>query len=242
LKLYRAQLGPDSIEVANCEQALSQAAQYRGDYVAGLEHAENAERILGKQLGVEHPRHGEALMGVAVPRLMLKDFAGSLAASEAAYPIVTATLGAGHATAGFLLSNKGEALLGLGRADAALADFEKALAILQKAIGPDHVNLALPLKGLGLAQLQRGKPDRALPPLERALALRTQPNAASDPQELAQIQWGLARTFTALKREPVRARQLAEAALTGYRALGASSAAQAQEISQWLHKRAVSAE
>jgi serine/threonine protein kinase/tetratricopeptide (TPR) repeat protein len=242
LKLYRAQLGPDSIEVANCEQGLSQAAQYRGDYVAGLEHAENAERILGKQLGADHPRHGEALMSLAAPRFMLKDYAGSLAASEAAYPIVTTALGAGHTTVGLLLTNKGEALLALGRPDAAQTDFEKSLAILQKALGRDNANVAFPLKGLGLAQLQRGNPDRALPPLERALALRTRPDGGGDPQELAQIQWGLARALAALNREPGRVRELANAALAGYRGLGASSAGQAQEISQWLHKRAVTPE
>jgi len=111
--------------------------------------------------------------------------------------------------------------------------------ILQNALGADHADLALPLKGIGLAQLRRGHPRDALAPLERALTLRNQSKAASDPQEVAEVQWGLARTLAALGRDPPRARSLAEAARAGYLALGSESAGQAQEISQWLHKRTV---
>jgi tetratricopeptide (TPR) repeat protein len=234
LEVFRAQLGADSIEVANCEQALSQAGQYRGDYAAALEHAERAEQIFATRLGADHPRHGEALMGLGVLRFMRKDFAGSLAAYEAAYPILRVAWGATHTTVGILLSNTGETLLALGRAEPAQADFEKALDILRKSLGPDHADLALPLKGLGLAHLSRGQPREALAPLERALALRTQSAAASDPQEVAEIRWGLARALRSLGHEPARARALAEAALAAYRGLGSESAGRVQEISRWL--------
>jgi len=234
LELYRTQLGADSTEVANCEQALSQARLYRGDYAAALEHAERAEQIYAKRLGADHPRHGEALNGLGVLRFMRKDFNGSLAAYEAAYPILRAALGTGHTTVGILLSNTGEALLALDRPDQARSYFERALEILHKSLGPEHADLALPLKGLGLAYLSRGQPREALAPLERALVLRTQSAAASDPQEVAEIRWGLARTLRALGREPARARELAEAAATAYRSLGSESAERVREISRWL--------
>ena len=234
LGLYRAQLGSDSIDVANCEQGLSQAGQFRGDYAAALEHAERAEQIFARQLGADHPRHGEALMDVGVLRFMRKDYAGSLAVYEAAYPILRAAWGAAHPTVGILLSNTGETLLALNRLEPAQADFEQALNILQENLGPDHADLALPLKGLGLVHLSRGLPRDAVAPLERALALRTQSAAASDPQELAEIRWALARTLRALGRTPARARALAEAALVGYRSLGSESAGRVQEITRWL--------
>jgi eukaryotic-like serine/threonine-protein kinase len=237
LQLYRTQLGADSIEVANCEQALSQAGQYRGDYAAALEHAERADQIFAQRLGAEHPRRGEALMGVGVLRFMRKDFAGSLAADEAAYPILRAALGPAHTTVGLLLSNTGETLLALDRPGPAQTDFAQALDILQRSLGPDHADLALPLKGLGLAHLNRGQPRDALAPLERALALSTRPGAAGDPQELAEIRWGLARTLRALGSDPARARALAEAALTGYRSLGSESADRVQEIVRWLDRQ-----
>jgi tetratricopeptide (TPR) repeat protein len=234
LELYRAQLGPDSTEVANCEQALSQAGQYRGDYAAALAHAERAEHIYAARFGANHPRHGEALIGVGVLRFMRHDFTGSLAAYEAAYPILRAALGDTHANVGLLLSNIGETLLALDRAEPALRHFQQALDTLQPSLGPEHPDLALPLKGLGLAHLRRGRPGDALAPLERALALRTASTAASDPQELAEVRWALARTLRALGRDPARAHELAESAAAGYRGLGAESAARVQEIAQWL--------
>jgi tetratricopeptide (TPR) repeat protein len=234
LGLYRTQLGADSTEVANCEQALSQAGQYRGDYAAALAHAEQAEQIYARRLGADHPRHGEALNGLGVLRFMRNDFAGSLAAYEAAYPILRAAWGSAHPTVGTLLSNTGETLLALGRPEPAQSYFERALDIKRKSLGPEHADLAYPLKGLGLALLSRGQPREALAPLERALALRTQSAAANDPQEVAEIRWGLARALRALGREPARAHELAEAAATGYRGLGSESAERVREISRWL--------
>jgi tetratricopeptide (TPR) repeat protein len=173
-------------------------------------------------------------MNVGVMRFMRGDFTGSLAAYEAAHAILRAALGTEHTTVGVLLSNMGETELALDRADAARARFEQALQILARGLGPDHADLALPLKGLGLAHLRRGGPRDALLPLERALALRTASAAASDPQELAEIRWALARTLRALGRDPARAKELAEAAAAGYRGLGGESAARADEIARWL--------
>ncbi|TMQ06716.1 MAG: tetratricopeptide repeat protein [Deltaproteobacteria bacterium] len=232
LAFYRSQLGPDSIEDANCEQGLSQAGLYRGDYGAALQHAERAEQIYARRFGAHHPRRGEALIGVGALRFLRKDFAGSLAAYETAYSILR-TLGPGHDMAGILLGNLGETLLALGRPEPAQADFTQALEILERELGPQHPNLALPLKGLGLAELSRGRPAAAIAPLERALALRSQPGGG-DAQELAEIRWGLARALGALGRDPQRARELAEAAAAGYRSLGSESADRVREIERWL--------
>jgi eukaryotic-like serine/threonine-protein kinase len=233
-ELYRAQLGADSTEVANCELSLSQAGQYRGDYAAALDHAERAEQIYAARLGAGHSRRGDALMAVGVLRFMRKDFPGSLAAYEAAYPILRAALGDAHTTVGILLSNTGETLLALDRTGPARGQFQQALAVLERSLGSEHADLALPLKGLGLAHLGGGQPREALAPLERALALRTASSAASDPQELAEIRWALARTLRALGREPARAGELATAAAASYRGLGAESAGRVQEIARWL--------
>ena len=232
LRLFSAQLGADSNEVANCEQALSLAGQFRGDYAAALAHAERAEQIYARRSGPDHMRHGEALNGVGVLRFMRKDFAGSLAAYEAAAPILSAALGKSHHTVGVLHSNTGETLLALGRPEAAQREFQQAVDILTDSQDADHADLALPLKGIGLAHLQRGQPLDAVAPLEQALALSIR--AAGDPQETAEIRWVLARTLRALGREPARARELATAALATYRGLGSESADRVQEITRWL--------
>jgi tetratricopeptide (TPR) repeat protein len=233
LALYRAQLGADSIEVANCEQGLSKAGQFRGDYAAALEHAERAEQIYAWRLGADHPRRGEALVGVGVLRFMRKDYTGSLAAYEAAYPIERAALGPTHPSVGVLLSNTGETLLALDRPERAQVDFAQALEILERALGPQHSDLAFPLKGLGLTHLRTGRARDALNPLERALAL-SEAAAAADPQELAEIRWALARALRAAGRDPARARSLAEAAKAGYRGLGSEWQDRVREIERWL--------
>lgn len=234
LALFKAQAGDDSIEVANCEQALTLAGQYRGDYAAALEHAERAEKIYKVKLGEEHPRRGESLVAVGVLRFMRKNYIGSLEAYLLAYPILSKSLGEAHHSVGILQSNIGETLFALGRADEARMEFEKALKIFEKQLGPDHADLALPYKGLGLAYLASGRPRDALPPLERALALRLRSEAASDPQELAEIRWALARTLRALGSSPGRARELASSALDTYKSLGADWEARSKEISRWL--------
>ncbi|MBC7976527.1 MAG: tetratricopeptide repeat protein, partial [Myxococcales bacterium] len=233
-QLYSAQLGPDSVDVGGCEHALSQARLYRGDYAKALEHAERADQIYAARLGAQHPRRAEVLVAVGVLRFLRKDFLGSLDAYEAAYPIMRAALGDAHNHVAILLSNTGETLLALDRGEAAVVDFTRALDILKRSLGRDHVDLALPLKGLGLARLSRRQYAEALVALDQALALRTRSAAANDPQEVAEIQWALARTLRGLGRERGRARELAESALDTYRGLGSESAPQVQEILQWL--------
>lgn len=234
LQLFRAQAGDDSIEVANCEQALTLAGQYSGDYVAALGHAERAERIYRLKLGEDNARRGEALLAVGVVRFMRKDYLGSLEAYQLAYPILSKSLGERHYSVAVLLSNIGETLFALGRADEARAEFEKALRILERVLGPEHADLALPYKGLGLAYLASGRPRDARPALEQALKLRLQSKAASDPQEIAEIRWALARTLRALGSSPGRARELASSALDTYKSLGADWEARCKEITRWL--------
>jgi tetratricopeptide (TPR) repeat protein len=234
LRIFRAQHDPESIEIANCEQGLSVAAQYRGDLAAVLEHAETAERIFAGRLGATNPRRAEALNGVAVARFLLRDYTGALAAYEAVYPIWSQAFGPGHPSVGLLLSNTGEALLALDRPSAAQRDFDQALAILKTALPADSPDLALPLKGLGLTRLRLGHPSEAIAPFEQALALRIRAGTIGEPAEVAEIQWGLARALRALGRDPVRAHKLALDALAGYRSLGAQLDWRAQEISQGL--------
>jgi eukaryotic-like serine/threonine-protein kinase len=234
LRLFSAYQGPDSIEVANCEQALSQAGLFQGDYARALEHAERAEQIFLRRLGPEHARRGEALVGVGVLRFMRKDYEGSLDAYQQALAILRVALGEAHASVAVLFSNIGETQLALGRADGARVEFEKALKILERSLGLEHADLALPLKGLGLAYLAGNRTGDALPVLERALALRLRSAAASDPQEVAETRWALARSLRSLGRTPARANELAAAALATYRTLGPDWVARVNEITRWL--------
>jgi tetratricopeptide (TPR) repeat protein len=231
-RILAASHGERSAEVANCEQVLSKAGMFRGDYAGALLHAERALAIYDELLGPRHRIRGEALMAVGVLRFMQQDLAGSLAAYEEALAVLAPALGEDNVDVGLLESNLGETLLALGRVDEAVARFERALATLRRGFGPTHRELALPLKGLGLAHLARRRPADAAAALEQALALRDP--RASDPQELAEIRWALARALAALGKEPGRQRELAGAALAAYRDLGPEWADRVQEITRWL--------
>jgi tetratricopeptide (TPR) repeat protein len=229
----RATDGDDSLEVAECEHALSEATMYRGDYAAALAHATRADTIYELRLGPEDRRRGESQIAIGVLRFFQKDYRGSLAAYERAHGVLEASLGAEHVDVGVLDSNIGETLLALGEDEAATERFERALAILRKGRGPSHVDLALPLKGLGLAQLARRHYLLAVTALEESLALR-QGAGGGDPQELAETRWALARALAGLGEAPARRRELAAAALAGYQALGPSWEPRSREIAAWL--------
>ncbi len=170
-------------------------------------------------------------MTVGVLRYMTGDIRRSLDGYRAALAMLEPTLGPEHADVGLLRSNIGEALLTLGQVDESVAEFTRALAIIQARWGKDHPELAFPLKGLGQAQLQRGNPQQALAPLESALALR---QTGGDPQELADIQWALARALLGARRAPERRRQLARAASARYRAMGAAWRDRVHAIDRFL--------
>ena len=239
LRIFSASHGEDSVQAGECEQALSEADLFRGDYTLALAHAERAEAIFARRLGPTHRNRGEALTAMGVLRFMKKDYAGSLAAYQQARGILEAALGTEHADVGLLLSNIGETLLALGDAEAALQHFERALAVLRKSWGPDHPNLATPLKGLGLACLERKRYELALDALEQSLKLRDAAGPG-DPQELAETRWALARTLGALGGQPERRRELATRALETYRTLGPEWAGRVRDISRTLASAAPS--
>lgn len=232
LRILRPLYGDDSIEVANCEQALGEAHLYRGDYAAALQKAEHADAVYRRRFGLRHPWRGESAMNVGVLRFFTKDYPGSLRAYEEAYDILEPSLGAGHATVGVLLSNTGETLLTLGKNDQAIASFERALAILRRTSGPEHADLALPYKGMGLGYLASHRPQEAQEPLEKALRLHD--SAPVDPQEGAEIRWALARVLRALGEDTPRQRVLATEALKTYRALGPAWTDRVRDIERFV--------
>jgi tetratricopeptide (TPR) repeat protein len=233
-RIHAAAKGQDSLDVGHAELALVQPHLFRGQYEQALVHAGRALGIYEHRLDAHHPRRAEALNAVGVLRFFLADFAGSLSAYQQALAIMEPTLGAGHVDVGLVRSNIGETLLALDRPEQARAAFEQALAVLRAGWGPDHAELALPLKGLGLAELALDRPAAAAEHLEQALRLRDA--ETGDPQEIAEIEWSLARALFALGRDRARGRALAASALDRYRGLGEAWAERARNIDIWLER------
>lgn len=116
----------------------------------------------------------------------------------------------------------------------ARTEFEYAAAILEKALGPDHPYTAMALFGIGEADVNLGRPAKALAMLERALAIRAVPGA-TDPLDLAETKYTLARALWDAKRDRARARTLANEARRMFAENG--DEVTARKVDDWLASR-----
>jgi tetratricopeptide (TPR) repeat protein len=144
-------------------------------------------------------------------------------------------LGPAHPLVARSLTLRGELLREQGHYDDALASQDSALTLLESALGPQHPSLANSLTSKGNALLDRASPLDAVPVLERALAIRSA--APSDPLELAELRFALARGLWATDSELGRARELAELARRGYAQIGERVASELDVIDTWLGER-----
>jgi tetratricopeptide (TPR) repeat protein len=228
--------GPDvpllSIYYNNLGSALTEAGRYPEARVA-LDHA----LALVVPLGATNPHNVLPLVSLAQLENRVGDRDAALAAAGRGIAIVDAS---GESEVRFLpslLVQEGEARLAKGEAAVARASCVRALAVEEKqeVLGPDKI---LPesedaLTCIGEADLALGRAEDALLPLERSVSL-TKREMATD---LSLAQFALARALTAVKRDPGRARELAE---TAHRGLVAAPGMEreAVEVETWLAARA----
>jgi tetratricopeptide (TPR) repeat protein len=132
-----------------------------------------------------------------------------------------------------LLVQQGEARLARGEGALAQASCARALALEDRLelLAPDKIQSGGEdaLTCLGEAELALGRLEDALAHLERSVSLSRR-EATS---ELSLARFALARALTAAKREPVRARQLAETARQELRAAPGMER-EALEVESWL--------
>ncbi len=214
---------------ASLANALAKLAMNEGD-LAGAERwvldALAQLEALGELDGAEAATNLEAL---GVIRFFTGDLAGSITAYEQALAIERRLYGDTHWRVGLTRSNLAESWLARGRHDAAGPEFEAALAILARTLAPDDARLALPRKGLGLVALAEGHYEQAGAHFEAALALV---DGTTEPQELADLRFALARALAGAGREPARVYELADAAAAGFAALGLLD--RRDEVTRWL--------
>ena len=229
LELFTAAYGRKSLRVANVYETLSLVPMYQGDYASALAQLEQSLEI-ERALGPTSPRTARTLGNVGAIRHLLGRYEGAVAAYREALPLQEGRLDPDHPDVAIVASNLGESLLALGRIDEAHVHFSRAQQSLELRLGPDHPDLAYPTKGLGLVALARGERTKARTFLERALRLT--PAKGGDPQERAEIGWGLAR---ALGRSG-HGRALAREALAHYRELGPRWSTRVGQIEAWLRR------
>jgi len=224
--------GPDvpllSIYYNNLGSALTEAGRY-AEARSALERA----LVLVVPLGATNPHNVLPLVSLAQLDNRMGDHDAALAAAERGIAIVDAS---GESEMRFLpslLVQRGEARLAKGEAAVARASCARALALEEKqeVIGPDKIQPEAEdaLTCIGESDLALGRADDAIAPLERSVSL-TKREMATD---LSLAQFALARALTAAKREPERARELAQTALRGLRAAPGMER-KAVEIETWL--------
>lgn len=129
-----------------------------------------------------------------------------------------------------LSTNLGDLALALGRPAEAERRYRTSLAVAAGASLEQHQNTCDAVNGLGRALLALGRPEEALPALEAEL-----PRAGPlDPVTQADLRFTLARALAAAKRDPARARRLAENARDTYRSEQRSGADSVSTVEAWL--------
>ena len=232
LTTLSAAFGPGSLDVAAVHAALSVLALYRGDYSEALVQARRAHAVEAEKLGPMHPRTSASLANIGTYSHLLGQYQAAATAFRASLEALETRLGPDNEDVATAASNLGESLLALGRSQQARPYFERAIRILEAQRGPKHFGLAYPLKGLGLVMLAEGRPQAAVALLERALNLT--PAETGDPQERAEISWGLARALRQSGGSRGRSNALARDARALYEGLGSVWGPRIAEIARWL--------
>jgi eukaryotic-like serine/threonine-protein kinase len=193
-----------------------------------------ASELYTESLKLSERVRGKAHPGTILARFMLAQVLSQLGQHEQAldharqsYKLTESALGPAWPTLGGIATIIGDCLVAAGRPAEALAELERALALKQKTFGPAHPSLGRTRVVLGHALLRLERPAEALAHLERVAPMPDQNRS-----DLADAQFFQAQALVALRREPARARKLAEQALEGYRALG--RAQRVAEVEQWL--------
>jgi tetratricopeptide (TPR) repeat protein len=144
-------------------------------------------------------------------------------------------LGTAHPSLELDFHNIGDVLRLQQKYEEAIPMFERALSFNETAMGKGHPNQIFHLTGMGQSYLGLHRPERAIPPLERALEISEK--AKVEPAILGEARFALARALTELRREPNRARALAEQARQAFTIAGAESTKDLHEVNQWLAKK-----
>jgi eukaryotic-like serine/threonine-protein kinase len=232
LTLHERTQGPEHVEISDVLIGLMSQARADGHFTEALSYVERSQALVEKTMSRSHRFYGRALLRKAQVHVDLGRNADALAALREAEPIFLKSPGDDSQEMSDLRLTRGEALARLGRHAAARTDVEASLAFIDRILGPGARDSADRHRVLGHIQLALGKPRAALASFERAIALFDR-HDASVRRLRADSAFGIARTLTALREDPERARELAESARTMLAALPALEHS-LREVETWL--------
>ncbi|WP_394825520.1 tetratricopeptide repeat protein [Pendulispora albinea] len=177
--------------------------------------AEESRDLLAQTLGPDHVQVAYIEDTLAAIRLEQDRCAEALPHAQRATDIIERTRGPKSPTLAEVLNTVGRIERCLGRVERAIELHRRALSIWEPA-STESGGYATTLHAMGEDWLAAKRPSSALAPLERALQLRSGPDRLQE--DLADTRFTLARALDGARREPDRARSLADAALDFYAA------------------------
>ncbi len=207
----------------------------RGELGPAREYLERALSLREVIFGKDHHLVANLLGELGSAEYLDRRFADALPLQRRAAAIFEQQLGAESPNMANILNTIGLTLRGLGRLDEARDHHERALSIWERALGPDNPELAWALIGLAEVEIAQQHFEQARAYAERALSVRD--GSGTDPNEIAESEYVLARVLWENRGERASALALAERALQRLNVPGEEPRPLAGTIQGWLAER-----
>jgi tetratricopeptide (TPR) repeat protein len=194
------------------------------------------ERLQGRyaaRFGAGSQENAEAEANLAIMELEAGELDAAAARAGRAIAALEAALGPDHADLVTAQVIAGGIARYRGRLAESTAHLERAVAIAERALGAEHVATINPRIELASTALAAGEPARAVEVLTPSLQL-IERLADVPPPVAAEARFVMAQALRAARRDPGRARALADAARALYAGLGEPFAAQLAAVDAWL--------
>lgn len=231
LELRTGALGEQHPAVAQVHNSLGGTLLRAGDLPGARKHLEKSLEIRERSLGPDHPDVMLPLANLGALAQAEKRFDDAATLLTRAAASLEEIHGPDHANVGLTVVNLGHIANERKDCVAAAAHFTRALGIFEK-LGPSHPYVAMALIGRADCRVDLGAHADAIADAERALSILSP--QTSDPGQLAEGRFVLARGMWAANRDRRRARELAKQARETFAGLGPAGADGVTKIDAWL--------
>jgi len=236
IRIYEQERGPNHPDVAGAVSTLAISYATQGKLAEAEPHFKRVVDIRTAIYGEDHAETAYAINNYGTLLADQKKYDEALPILERALQLKQEHLGAEHPGVSTTLDVLAKIKYERGDFATGIAYFERSIAIREKAFGADSERVSEPLLELGALYLAQHKPARAVEPLERALKLR-EAAKRTPAWKLAEARFALAKALWDNRADRKRARQLAQAALSGFEDGERDSAEDLAEVKAWLAKR-----
>jgi tetratricopeptide (TPR) repeat protein len=235
-----ANLGPTHPVLGTSRNGLSMVLRRQGRLAEAEAELRRALALWESAFGPEHHH----VLGARSNLANLLGLQGRHAEAETAHRAVlaarVATVGPDHPDTANTRNNLAHTLQLQGKLDEAEAELRAALEIVLDALGPDHPTVAAFRGNVALFLHDQQRFDEALPLAEASWARRQRDDIPAE--DRAATAFLLAQTLTSVegsKRDPSRARELAQKAVELYAAASGDFSPRGEEVRAWIDAEAV---